>query len=48
VDAVVHGDRGLALQALLLDSVIRDIDMARNVLDDYLEAYKFYLPTFWR
>jgi alpha-galactosidase len=48
VDAVVKGDRGLALQALLLDSVIRDIDMARNVLDDYLEAYKFYLPTFWR
>ena len=48
VDAVVEGDRSLALQALLLDSVIRDIDMARKVLDDYLEAYKTYLPTFWR
>jgi alpha-galactosidase len=48
VDAVVEGDRSLALQALLLDPVIRDIDMARKVLDDYLEAYKIYLPTFWR
>jgi alpha-galactosidase len=36
VDAVVHGDRQLALQALLLDPVIRDMDVAQQVLDDYL------------
>jgi alpha-galactosidase len=47
VDAVVHGDRQLALQALLLDPVIRDLDLAKDVLQDYLETYKEYLPTFW-
>jgi alpha-galactosidase len=47
VDAVVTGDRRLALQALLLDPVIRDLDVAQQVLDDYLETYRPYLPTFW-
>lgn len=46
-DAVVTGDRQLALQALLLDPIIRDIDVARQVLDDYLITYQNYLPTFW-
>jgi alpha-galactosidase len=46
VDAVVTGDRDLALQALLLDPVIRDLDVARDVLDDYLTTYKEHLPTF--
>jgi len=46
-DAVVHGDRQLALQALLLDPVIRDMDTAKLVLDDYLVAYRDHLPTFW-
>jgi alpha-galactosidase len=47
VDAVVAGDRQLALQALLLDPVIRDIDVAQKILDDYLMSYKSHLPTFW-
>jgi alpha-galactosidase len=47
VDAVVEGDRQLALQALLLDPVIRDLDVARQVLDDYLTTYRNHLPTFW-
>ena len=47
VDAVVRGDRQLALQALLLDSVIRDMDVAQQVLDDYLSAYRDHLPSFW-
>jgi len=47
VDSVVHGDRGLALQALLLDPVIRDIDIAKQVLDDYLVTYREHLPSFW-
>jgi alpha-galactosidase len=47
VDAVVLGDRQLALQALLLDSVIRDMDIAKKVLADYLETYRQHLPTFW-
>ena len=47
VDAVLAGDRQLALQALLLDPVIRDMDLAKLILDDYLTAYRQYLPTFW-
>ena len=48
VDAVVAGDRQLALQCLLMDPVVRDLDTARLILDDYLEAYKAYLPQFWQ
>jgi len=47
VDSVVQGDRGLALQALLLDPVIRDMDVAKMVLVDYLETYREHLPSFW-
>jgi len=47
VDAAVHGDRDLALQALLLDPVVRDLEVARALLDDYLETYRAYLPQFW-
>lgn len=47
VDAVVHGDRQLALQALLLDSVIRDMDIAQQILEEYLAVYREHLPTFW-
>lgn len=48
VDAAVTGDRRLALQCLLLDPVITDIDVAKQILDDYLVAYKDYLPLFWQ
>ena len=47
VDAAVHGDRQLALQCLLLDPVITDLDVARQILDDYLTAYREFLPQFW-
>jgi alpha-galactosidase len=46
VDAAVTGDRQTALQALLLDPVISDMDVAQQVLDDYLTTYKNYLPQF--
>lgn len=48
VDAAVHGDRQAALQCLLLDPVITDLDVARQVLEDYLLAYKEHLPQFWQ
>ena len=48
VDAVVEGNRQKALQCLLLDPVITDLDLAQLILDDYLETYKEHLPTFWR
>ncbi len=47
VDATINGDRQAALQCLLLDPVITDLDVAQQVLDDYLTTYRQYLPTFW-
>jgi alpha-galactosidase len=46
VDASVHGDHQLALQALLLDPMINDIDRARAILDDFLLTFSEYLPQF--
>ncbi len=48
VDAAVSGDRNLALQCLLLDPVITDMDQAVEILDDYLMTYKDLLPQFWQ
>jgi len=48
VDAAVEGDRQKALQCLLLDPVVNDIELARQILDDYLLTYKEYLPQFWK
>jgi len=48
VDAAVNGDRQAALQCLLLDPVITDMDVAKQILDDYLNAYKEFLPQFWK
>ena len=47
VDSAVEGSHEKALQCLLLDPVISDIDTARKILDDYLTEYKEYLPQFW-
>jgi alpha-galactosidase len=46
VDAAVNGNRGAALQCLLLDPVVTDMDLAQQILDDYLETYRAYLPQF--
>ena len=48
IDAAVEGDRQKALQCLLLDPVITDMETARSVLDDYLLSYKDHLPQFWK
>jgi alpha-galactosidase len=48
VDAAVEGSREKALQCLLLDPVITDIETGRKILDDYLTSYKEYLPQFWK
>lgn len=48
VDAAVEGNREKALQCLLLDPVITDIEIGRKILDDYLTSYKEYLPQFWQ
>ena len=46
VDAIVHGDRYLALQALTLDPMITDLDTARAIFDDFLKEFDHYLPQF--
>ncbi len=46
VDSAVTGDKQQALQALLLDPMINDIDRARAILDDYLQSFAPYLPQF--
>ncbi len=46
VDAVVEGSYEKALQCLLLDPVISDMHVAKNILDDYLMTYKGRLPQF--
>jgi len=48
VDAAIEGSYDKALQCLLLDPVIRDLDSAKLVLDDYLSTYKKHLPQFWK
>jgi alpha-galactosidase len=48
VDAAVEGDRNKALQCLLLDPVVNDIELAKRILDDYLSSYQEYLPQFWK
>jgi len=48
VDAAVEGSREKALQCLLLDPVITDMDVAKQILDDYLTTYKEHLPQFWK
>ena len=45
-EAALAGDRDLALQALLLDPMVTDIDSGRAILDDLLAANAEYLPQF--
>jgi len=46
VDTAVSGDHDLALQTLLLDPMVNDIDRASAILDDYLTNFEAYLPQF--
>ena len=48
VDAAVEGSREKALQCLLLDPVVNDFELAKQILDAYLEDYRQYLPQFWK
>ena len=48
VDAVYNGDRDLALQVLSLDPMIDDLDVAQNMLNEFLENQKKYLPQFYK
>lgn len=46
VEAAVKGDRKIALQAMALEPMVDDPDIARKMLEEYFEAEKEYLPQF--
>lgn len=46
IDAAVEGNYQKALQCLLLDPIITDMNIARKILDDYLKTYREHLPQF--
>ena len=45
--AAVTGDRRLFLEALCLDPFVRGLSTARRIMDDYLKAYRRYVPQFF-
>lgn len=47
IDAVVKGDRTLALQSLLLDPNVTDLDQAEDVLEQILFNSAHFLPQFF-
>jgi alpha-galactosidase len=44
--AALEGDRSLALQAMVNDPLVPNLQTARAMLDDLLEAHAAYLPQF--
>ncbi|MCA0758701.1 6-phospho-beta-glucosidase [Paenibacillus sp. N4] len=48
IEAAVSGDRGIALQALVHHPLIPDMNTAKALLDEMLEANKAYLPNFFK
>ncbi len=45
-DAALTGDRKLALEALLMDPLVKEYSSAKKMLDQLLRATKQYLPQF--
>lgn len=48
VEAALEGDRGKAIQALLLDPSVVEFDRVPGMVEEYLKTYKRYLPRFWQ
>ena len=46
IKASAEGDKQAALQALLLDPMVSDIDTAKAILADFLRAHRSLLPQF--
>ena len=46
VEAAVHGDRNIALQALLLDPMVSSVSQAEAILAEMLEVHRDLLPQF--
>src|SRR5699024_99826 len=47
VEAAVHGDKGLALQALTLHPLVPSAERAKAILNEMLDVNKEYLPQFY-
>lgn len=48
IEAAVTGDYGTLLQAFTMNPLITSGDVAKEVMDDLLEAHKAYLPNFFK
>lgn len=48
IEAAVTGDRGTLLQAFMMNPLITSGDMAKQVMEELLEAHKKYLPNFFQ
>lgn len=48
IDAAVTGDRGIALQALAHHPLVPSVKVAKELLNEMLEAHKRYLPAFFK
>ena len=48
VEAALTGDRDLVLQAMLNDPLVRDLNDAKKMTDELLEANRKWLPRFFR
>lgn len=48
VEAAVSGDKTTALYALMAHPLVRDYDVAKNLLEELLEVNEKYLPNFFK
>jgi 6-phospho-beta-glucosidase len=48
IEAAVHGDRDLALQAIVHHPLVPSIDVGKRMLAELLEQNKAYLPNFFK
>jgi alpha-galactosidase len=46
VEAAVNGDRDIALQAMLADPVVQDLEAAKEAFEELMEAHADLLPQF--
>ncbi|MCW3979816.1 MAG: hypothetical protein NWF12_08725, partial [Candidatus Bathyarchaeota archaeon] len=46
VEAAVNGDRDMALQAMLADPVVQDLEAAKEAFEELMEAHADLLPQF--
>ncbi|HBE84582.1 MAG TPA: 6-phospho-beta-glucosidase [Lachnoclostridium sp.] len=48
IEAAVTGDRGTLLQAFMMNPLVTSGDVAKQVMEELLEAHKKHLPNFFR